>query len=115
MRIKSEKITTITKKRTAAAAPAAEPEAVLDYPQEGEVIRSSQYTFRIGAPKHAQGVEICINHGPWQPCRQASGFWWYDWSDFKSGEYRVTARISSGKKTGKVGALTPRRFQVDKP
>lgn len=110
MRIKSEK--PVIKKKVAALKQAAA--AVVDYPQESEVIQSSEYSLRISAPESVAGVEICINHGSWEPCRSAVGFWWYDWSGYKSGEYRVTARISSGKKNQKIENLTPRHFQVNK-
>lgn len=79
----------------------------LDYPQLGETVVSPQYTFRIGA-EGAPAVEISINDGPWQPCRESVGFWWYDWRPDASGPCTAVARRADG-----IPAQTaPRRFQV---
>lgn len=67
--------------------------ANIDYPQEEELITSPHYTFRVKAPLNAEKVEICIDGAPWQLCRYSSGFWWYDWSDYGSGDHEVVARI----------------------
>jgi hypothetical protein len=67
--------------------------ANIDYPQEEEAITSEHYTFRVKAPLNAEKVEVCIDGAPWQLCRYSSGFWWYDWSDYGSGEHEVVARI----------------------
>ena len=67
--------------------------ANIDYPQEDETVGSAHYTFRVKAPLNAEKVEVCIDGAPWQLCRYASGFWWYDWSDYGSGEHEVVARI----------------------
>jgi len=67
--------------------------ASIDYPQEEETITSPHYTFRIKAPLNAEKVEICIDGAPWQLCRYSSGFWWFDWSDYGSGEHEIVARI----------------------
>jgi hypothetical protein len=67
--------------------------ASIDYPQEEETITSPHYTFRIKAPLNAEKVEVCVDGAPWQLCRYSSGFWWYDWSDYSSGDHEVVARI----------------------
>jgi hypothetical protein len=67
--------------------------ANIDYPQEEETIVSPHYTFRIKAPLNAEKVEVCIDGAPWQLCRYSSGFWWYDWADYATGEHEVVARI----------------------
>lgn len=54
--------------------------AMLDYPQQGEKITAPHYTFRIGTVGDIARVEISLNDGPWQACRNAAGYWWYDWS-----------------------------------
>jgi hypothetical protein len=66
----------------------------LDYPQEGETINGSQYTIRISAADSARSVEICVDQGPWEGCRQAAGFWWHDWSQIAPGEHQVRARMT---------------------
>lgn len=71
----------------------------VDYPQQDEVIASADYAIRVGAPGGASQVEISLNQGPWQPCREAAGYWWYDWSGYSNGEHEVVARCldSSGR------------------
>jgi hypothetical protein len=82
----------------------------IDYPQQDEGITSAQYTFRIGTAPQADKVEVSIDRGPWLACRQADGFWWYDWSNYTPGVHRLTAR---GVTTdGKTGMSLQRRFQV---
>ena len=76
----------------APAAPA--PSAVaVDYPQTGERVVSRDYTFRFSAEAPG-GVEVSIDDGAWQPCRQAAGFWWHDWSGYRAGPHSILARIS---------------------
>jgi len=82
----------------------------LDYPQEGETIAGPNYSFRISAPQDAPMVELCINQGPWQLCRQAIGFWWFDCSDLTRGLYQARARMHTND--GKVKLTLLRRFQV---
>ena len=67
--------------------------ASIDYPQEEETITSPHYTFRVKAPLNAEKVELCIDGAPWQLCRYSSGFWWFDWSDYATGEHEIVARI----------------------
>lgn len=85
--------------------------ASIDYPQEDEVITSEHYTFRIKAPLNAEKVEVCIDGSPWQLCRYSSGFWWYDWAGFATGEYEIVARILPFD--SKNYTLRTRRFNVD--
>lgn len=65
---------------------------MVDFPQQGDTIRSREYTVRVGAPQAARAVEVSFNQGPWQPCRPAEGYWWYDWTGFQAGEHEVVAR-----------------------
>ena len=87
--------------------------ASIDYPQEDETIISSHYTFRIKAPLNAEKVEVCIDGAPWQLCRYSSGFWWFDWSDYFSGEHEIVARILPFD--SKNYTLRTRRCQVCLP
>lgn len=93
-----------------AAKAAGERGVVLDYPEEGEVVSSMEYAFRISAPEAAAGVEVSINSGPWQACRPASGYWWFDWSGYGSGGYKAVARIRP--RNGKDAAAESRNFLV---
>ena len=65
---------------------------IIDYPVEKETIFGDVYVIRIGASFDGF-VEISFNNGEWQPCRFASGYWWFDWMYYKSGDYKITARL----------------------
>lgn len=77
---------TIVKKRSV------ETTLSLDYPRRHERIMSSEYSFRISAPTNVLNVSVAIDQGPWQACRQAVGYWWYDWSGYEDGEHEIIAR-----------------------
>lgn len=87
--------------------------ASIDYPQEDETITSPHYTFRIKAPLNAEKVEVCVDGAPWQLCRYSSGFWWFDWSGYFSGEHEIVARILPFD--SKNYTLRTRRCQVCLP
>lgn len=84
----------------------------VEYPQQDEAITSPQYTFRIGAPAGAAGVEVSIDQGPWLACRNVAGFWWYDWSGYDDGEHEISARTRG--KSGQWRLSTPHEFVVAK-
>ena len=65
---------------------------VIDYPVEKETIFGDVYVIRIGSSFDGF-VEISFNDGEWQPCRFASGYWWFDWMYYKSGNYKIVARL----------------------
>lgn len=94
-----------------AASAAKEPQPALDYPKRNEKITSQHYTFRISVPAPARNVEVSINEGPWQPCRNSVGYWWYDWSQYRPGAYKAIARalVDGGKKV----TSEPNEFVVD--
>ena len=54
---------------------------VIDYPVEKETIFGDVY------------VEISFSDSEWKPCRFASGYWWFDWMYYKSGNYKIVARL----------------------
>jgi hypothetical protein len=87
------------------------PEITVDYPQERELVTSSGYTFRVAA-RAASRVEVAIDDSAWQPCRQADGYWWYDWSDYMSGKHQVIARIQP-QNDGQKSTSQTCRFQVE--
>ncbi len=93
--------------------PAALSFVVVDFPQEAEVIVSSEYTLRIGASADARAVEISLDGGDWLACRPAVGFWWFDWSNFSRIAHRVSARVSTHE--GKTHFSDPRKFSVKLP
>ena len=65
---------------------------IIDHPVEGETIYGDNYVLRIGASFDGY-VEVSFNDGEWQPCRFASGYWWYDWMYYKSGNVKIVARL----------------------
>lgn len=83
---------------------------VINYPQETEVIRFPDYTFRFGVAE-AMGVEVSIDGGPWLACREALGYHWFDWFGYKSGthEVRVRARLPHGR----IEEAGSRRLRVE--
>jgi hypothetical protein len=85
------------------------PSISVEYPQEGELITSSSYTFRIdgGAPR----VEIAIDGGDWRPCRRSDDYWWFDWSDYDSGRHQAIVR--SAPPGGPESATRTCRFLVE--
>lgn len=84
--------------------------AVLDHPQQGEKITTPHYTFRMGTIGDIARVEISLNEGPWKACRNAVGYWWYDWADYAGGRYQVVARAHA--KDGQIFTSEPCKFQV---
>ena len=83
---------------------------VLDYPQQGEKITAPQYTFRVGTSGDIELAAVSINQGPWQPCRNSAGYWWYDWSGYTEGRYQAEAKAQT--KDGRVFTSEPCKFQV---
>lgn len=69
-----------------------QPTFVLDYPTKGEVVTSKQYTLRFGASEETRAIEVSIDGGPWQQCRESAGYFWFDWSNYLSGRHEIAAR-----------------------
>jgi hypothetical protein len=82
-------VTDREKKRTAALAPQ------IDFPVEGEQMQEGPYAVRISAEVGCE-VEVSINNGEWQPCREAVGYWWCDWEPFGARRCKLTARARCG-------------------
>ena len=87
-----------------------QPQLEVDYPASGETIASPTYTLRVGSTEPMAEAEISVDRGPWQRCRHACGFWWYDWSGYGSGEHTVAARGTT--RSGETVNSTFRRFTV---
>jgi len=64
---------------------------VVQYPQEGEKVYKGHYAVRVDV-QNAQSVQLSINNGLWQDCREASGHYWYDWFPSEAGAFRLAAR-----------------------
>jgi len=84
--------------------------AILDHPQQGEKITTPRYTFRIGTLGAIERVEISLNEGPWQACRNAVGYWWYDWADYAAGRYQAVVKAQT--KDGQAFTSELYKFQA---
>lgn len=61
----------------------------IDYPQQTEVIISKHYSFRISASEGVKNVAISIDGSEPMDCRQAAGYYWYDWCGIEPGKHDV--------------------------
>lgn len=82
---------------------------VIDYPKNLETITSRHYTLRIGA-SDCNGVDVSIDDQAWQPCRNACGYWWFDWNNLTPGTHQMVARLN--KRNGEYLISKRRRFKV---
>jgi hypothetical protein len=80
-----------SKKSTPESAP------TIDYPTENEQIFPGHYAIRVSS---SGPVEVSINEGPWEVCREANGYFWFDWWPEKSGKFKIAVRIA-GKEAKK--------------
>jgi hypothetical protein len=71
----------------------APPTVRIEFPRDGETIAHPSYAIRIATSVKAAGVDVCIDQGEWQPCRESLGLWWYDWSGYDCGEHEAVARL----------------------
>jgi hypothetical protein len=99
-------------KKAAAPKPAAKAKAavlVIDYPQEGEIVTSASYTFRVTAHR-PRAVEVSLDGKTWRAARECVGHWWYDWTGSQSGPCTLVARMTDA--SGKTVKTKPRQFTV---
>lgn len=85
---------------------------LVEFPDEGETLIGTSYAFRISATPAAKAVELAIDRGDWRPCREAVGYWWYDWSGYKDGEHEAAARTHVGAAISVNSAV--RKFTVQR-
>lgn len=71
------------------------PAVLLEYPQAGERVLPGHYAVRVAA-KPEVAVEVSVDGGPWQPCREAVGYYWFDWTPSEAGEHTLVARAKNG-------------------
>ena len=67
----------------------------IDYPREGEAVRSGHYSIRLTADG-ASSAQGRVDGGDWLDCRESVGHFWLDWAS-RPGEIRLEARARSGK------------------
>lgn len=81
----------------------------IDYPANNEQVYCGHYCFRLGSPSNISWLKISINGGPWQDCRCANGYWWFDWWNFTTGNFYAEAY---GCVNGKEVKTAKRKFKV---
>lgn len=84
---------------------------VIDFPSQDEKVTSREYTFRISVPVEAEIVEVSIDGSPWQACRPAVGYFWYDWTNYLQGHHKVAARVHL--RDGEQYVTAPHSFRVE--
>lgn len=82
---------------------------VVDFPKNLENITARHYAVRIGA-SDCTGVDLSVNDQPWQPCRHAVGYWWFDWNALQPGTHQLVARMH--KRNGEYLISKRRRCKV---
>jgi hypothetical protein len=80
----------------------------IDYPKVNEAVSGHHYAARISA-EGCKTVEAALDGGPYSPCHNASGHWWYHLHVLAKGPHKISVRaqISDGET---VSVL--RRFRV---
>ena len=81
----------------------------IDYPQNNETVYCGHYCFRLGSRKPCSAMQVSVNGGEWQNCRQANGYWWYDWWNFNTGNFYLEAKAYVD---GKEEQTAKRKFKV---
>ncbi len=76
---------------------------VIDFPQSGDIFGSAHYAVRIGAS--SAPVEISVDRNGWQACREAGGYFWYDWNHIPQGHHALVARIKISNGTIKKSKI----------
>lgn len=96
-----------TEKKSVEKTTAAEDFINIDFPTNNEEIPiGTGYTIRISASL-CETVQISVNDGEWMECRNASGYWWFDWDEVEPGKYKIYARM---KKADGTEAVSKRRL-----
>jgi hypothetical protein len=88
---------------------AAKTAIVVDFPVEGQLVLSQDYTFRLTSAEEG-AVELSLDGGPWLACRESVGFWWFDWKP-TPGDHEAVARVK--RSTGRFAKSDVRRFRVE--
>lgn len=81
----------------------------IDYPMANETVYCGHYCFRLGSLKEVPYMRVSVNGGPWQDCRRANGYWWFDWWNFQTGSFTLEA---SSEYEGKTIKTAKRKFKV---
>ncbi len=83
----------------------------ITHPGKKETVSHPSYTLQVAVAEPAASVEILIDEGGWQPCREALGLWWYDWSGYHASEHKAVARLH--RPDGTIALSELRIFEVN--
>jgi hypothetical protein len=83
----------------------------VDFPKENEKFNKGHYSLRVSAKGNGR-VEVSFDGDDWVSCRHASGFWWFDWTNFDSGKYAVLARLIDNSGNVVIQTKNKRNFRV---
>ena len=86
------------------------PLIAIDFPRRNEKVSSEHYSLRV-ATQGEGAVEISLDGGPWEACRPAVGFWWFDWTEYGPGRHEAVARIRA--QDGRIWESLPTPFRVE--
>jgi hypothetical protein len=81
----------------------------IDCPKTNETIRSGHYAARISAPS-GNVIELAIDGGNWELCRNEADHWWFDIQGLADGEHELAARSI---RNGENGLIT-RKFKISR-
>lgn len=81
----------------------------IDYPKENEKVKLGPYTIRVSSQGRGM-VQLSLKKGKWEPCRLASGYYWFDWQPEKPGVQKISVRMLSENK--KQEAVAERRCEI---
>lgn len=86
------------------------PPISITHPGKKETVSHPSYTCQISVSEPSASVEVSIDNGAWQPCREALGLWWYDWVGYHASEHNIVARLT--RLDGSKDVSEPRIFEV---
>ena len=69
----------------------------IDFPLNKENLAGRHYAIRISAKGGISPVELSIDRGDWQGCRETNGFYWFDWHNIPQGLHKLSARVKVSK------------------
>jgi len=93
---------------------AASPTTVrIEFPCDAETIRHPSYSIQASTTGAVAGVDVRLDQGAWQSCRESLGLWWFDWRGFDDGEHEVVVRLR--RPDGSTMSSVARAFHVELP
>ena len=63
----------------------------VDYPSDGEKIRSGHFAVRVSALRAGE-AQVSVNKSAWETCRASNGYFWFDFWPEPHEIYQISAR-----------------------